>query len=89
MILCGGWIVHSSHKEHSPKAVSQKKFISHVLPYQPLYLKEVVVVVMKGEMIYTINIFKLYDYLYYFWKIWEYQKRRQKLSKNEVLQLFG
>ena len=50
----------------------------------PLWLKAEVV--MKGEMIYTINIFKLYEYFYYFRKIRECQKRRQKLSKNGTVQ---
>jgi len=43
----------------------------------------------KRELIYTKDIFKLYEYFYYFRKIWDDQKHRQKLGKNEVLQLFG
>jgi hypothetical protein len=58
-----------------------------VFELMPLYLKAEVV--EKGEVIYTKNIFNLYEYFYYFRKIWGDQKHRQKLSKKEVLHLFG
>ena len=67
--------------------VRDARYDVRVFELMPLYLKAEVV--EKGEIIYTKNIFKLYEYFYYFRKIWDDQKRRQKLSKNEVLQLFG
>ncbi|MEA3325618.1 MAG: nucleotidyltransferase domain-containing protein [Euryarchaeota archaeon] len=67
--------------------VRDARYDVRVFELMPLYLKAEVV--EKGEVIYTKNIFKLYEYFYYFRKIWDDQKRRQKLSKNEVLQLFG
>jgi predicted nucleotidyltransferase len=68
-------------------SVRDARYDVRVFELMPLYLKAEVV--EKGEVIYTKNIFKLYEYFYYFRKIWDDQKRRQKLSKNEVLQLFG
>jgi predicted nucleotidyltransferase len=68
-------------------SVRDARYDVRVFELMPLYLKAEVV--EKGEIIYTKNIFKLYEYFYYFRKIWDDQKRRQKLSKNEVLQLFG
>ncbi|MEA1895750.1 MAG: nucleotidyltransferase domain-containing protein [Euryarchaeota archaeon] len=67
--------------------VRDARYDVRVFELMPLYLKAEVI--EKGEVIYTKNIFKLYEYFYYFRKIWDDQKRRQKLSKNEVLQLFG
>ncbi|NOQ33717.1 MAG: DNA polymerase subunit beta [Methanosarcinales archaeon] len=67
--------------------VLDARYDVRVFELMPLYLKAEVV--EKGEIIYTKNIFKLYEYFYYFRKIWEGQKHRQKLSKKEVLQLFG
>ncbi len=67
--------------------VRDARYDVRMFELMPLYLKAEVV--EKGEIIYTKNIFKLYEYFYYFRKIWDDQKRRQKLSKNEVLQLFG
>ena len=67
--------------------VRDARYDVRVFELMPLYLKAEVV--EKGEIVYTKNIFKLYEYFYYFRKIWEDQKHRQKLSKNEVLQLFG
>ncbi len=67
--------------------VRDARYDVRMFELMPLYLKAEVV--EKGELIYTKNIFKLYEYFYYFRKIWADQKRRQKLSKNEVLQLFG
>ena len=68
-------------------SVRDARYDVRVFELMPLYLKAEVV--EKGEVIYTKNIFKLYEYFYYFRKIWEDQKHRQKLSKKEVLQLFG
>ncbi len=67
--------------------VRDARYDVRVFELMPLYLKAEVI--EKGEVVYTKNIFKLYEYFYYFRKIWDDQKRRQKLSKNEVLQLFG
>ncbi len=67
--------------------VRDARYDVRVFELMPLYLKAEVV--EKREVIYTKNIFKLYEYFYYFRKIWEDQKRRQKLSKKEALQLFG
>ncbi|PXF57387.1 MAG: DNA polymerase subunit beta [Candidatus Methanogaster sp.] len=67
--------------------VRDARYDVRMFELMPLYLKAEVV--GKGEVIYTKNIFKLYEYFYYFRKIWEDQKRRQKMSKKEVLQLFG
>jgi len=67
--------------------VRDTRYDVRVFELMPLYLKAEVM--EKGEVVYTKNIFKLYEYFYYFRKIWDDQKRRQKLSKNEVLQLFG
>ena len=67
--------------------VRDARYDVRVFELMPLYLKAEVV--EKGEIIYTKNIFKLYEYFYYFRKIWEDQKHRQKLSKKEALQLFG
>ena len=67
--------------------VRDARYDVRVFELMPLYLKAEVI--ERGEVIYTKNIFKLYEYFYYFRKIWDDQKHRQKLSKKEVLQLFS
>ena len=68
-------------------SVRDARYDVRVFELMPLYLRAEVI--EGGEVIYTKNIFKLYEYFYYFRKIWDDQKHRQKLSKKEVLQLFG
>ncbi len=52
----------------------------------PLYIK--IQVIKDGKLIYSSNKYDLYEYFYFFRKLWEDQKHRQELSKEELLTLF-
>ena len=53
----------------------------------PLFLK--MEVIHNHKVIYTGDIYSLYEYFYGFRKIWNDEKHRQKISKKEALQIFS
>ena len=53
----------------------------------PLYLKAEVM--EKGVVVYSRNLFELYEYFYFFRKLWAEQKDRQTLSREEALAMFS
>jgi predicted nucleotidyltransferase len=52
----------------------------------PLFIK--IQVIENGKLIYSSNKYDLYEYFYFFRKLWEDQKHRQNLSKEDLLTLF-
>jgi len=40
-------------------------------------------------VVYARDIYELYEYFYMFRKLWDDQKERQTLSKDEILDLFA
>jgi predicted nucleotidyltransferase len=52
----------------------------------PLFIK--IQVIEDGKLIYSPNKYDLYEYFYFFRKLWEDQKLRQDLSKEDLLTLF-
>jgi len=55
--------------------------------FMPLYLK--IEVIEHGRVVYARDIYELYEYFYMFRKLWDDQKERQTLSKDEILDLFA
>jgi len=53
----------------------------------PLYLKAEVM--EKGVVVYSHNLGDLYEYFYFFRKLWSDQKQRQTLSREEALAMLG
>ena len=53
----------------------------------PLYLKAEVM--EKGVVVYSRNLCDLYEYFYFFRKLWAEQKDRQTLSREEALVMFS
>ena len=53
----------------------------------PLYLKAEVI--EKGAVVYSQDVYELYEYFYFFRKQWDEQKQRQTLSRDEALAMFG
>jgi hypothetical protein len=53
----------------------------------PLYLK--MEVIEDGKVIHARNMYELYEYFFSFRKLWDDQKERQTLSKEEALRLFA
>ena len=58
----------------------------HLFSELPLYIK--IQIIEYGILIYSSNKYDLYEYFYYYRKLWEDQKQRQESSKDELLHLF-
>ena len=65
--------------------VNAKKYDLRVFNELPLYIK--IHVIQKGVLIYSQNKLDLYEYFYIYRKLWNDQKHRQEISKEELLQL--
>jgi len=65
--------------------VTGKKYDIRVFKELPLYIK--IQVIKKGVLIYSSNKLDLYEYFYIYRKLWDDQKHRQVISKEELLQL--
>jgi len=57
-----------------------------IFELMPLYLK--IKVIENHKVLYTKDICELYEYFYFFRKLWKDQKHRQKISKEEALYIF-
>ncbi|MFQ6137145.1 MAG: nucleotidyltransferase domain-containing protein [Candidatus Hydrothermarchaeales archaeon] len=51
----------------------------------PIYMR--IQVIESHEIIYTREKFELYEYFYFFRKLWKDQEQRQKVSKEEILKM--
>ncbi|MEA1992897.1 MAG: nucleotidyltransferase domain-containing protein [Euryarchaeota archaeon] len=58
-----------------------------IFEIMPLYLK--MELIEHHEVIYARDIFDLYEYFYSFRKLWEDQRHRQRLSKEEALYILS
>ncbi len=53
----------------------------------PLFLK--MEVIKNHKIVYTKNVYQLYEYFYRFRKIWKDQGHRQKITRDDMKILFG
>jgi len=58
-----------------------------IFELMPLYLK--MEVIENHKILYAEDIHELYEYFYFFRKLWNDQKHRQKITKEEALHIFG
>jgi predicted nucleotidyltransferase len=65
--------------------VVSKKYDVRIFAELPLYIK--IQVIENGLLIYSPNKFDLYEYFYFYRKLWADQKHRQEMSKEELLSL--
>jgi len=63
--------------------VALKKYDVRMFSELPLYIK--IHVIKNGILIYSPNKFDLYEYFYFYRKLWADQKHRQEISKEELL----
>jgi hypothetical protein len=63
--------------------VSSKKYDVRLFQELPLYIK--IQVIEKGELIYSPNELDLYEYFYLYRKLWNDQKHRQEISREELI----
>lgn len=65
--------------------VVKNKYDIRIFTELPLYIK--IDVIENGILIYSPNKFELYEYFYFYRKLWADQKHRQHMSKEELLSL--
>lgn len=58
-----------------------------IFELMPLYLK--IEVIENHNILYAKDVHELYEYFYFFRKLWNDQKHRQKITKEEALHIFG
>ena len=66
--------------------VRDERYDVRVFELMPLYLQ--MEVVEYGEVVHARDIYELYEYFYAFRKLWDDQKRRQMLTREEALEMF-
>ncbi len=66
--------------------IRDEKYDVRIFELLPLYLKAEVMV--KGVVVYSRDVYELYEYFYFYRKLWEEQKHRQHLSREEALAMF-
>lgn len=65
--------------------VNQKKYDVRLFQELPLYIK--IRIIQDGILIYSPNKYDLYEFFYFYRKLWNDQKHRQMLSKEELLSI--
>jgi len=63
--------------------VTSKKYDIRVFQELPLYIK--IQVIENGELLYSENELDLYEYFYIYRKLWNDQKHRQEISREELI----
>jgi len=64
--------------------VNLKKYDVRIFHALPLYIK--IQVIQKGVLVYSPDRYDLFEYLFLYRKLWNDQKHRQQISKEELLQ---
>ena len=65
--------------------VRSKKYDVRMFSELPIHIK--IHIIEKGILIYSPNQLDLYEYFYFFRKIWAYQKKRQEMTMEELFTL--
>ncbi len=65
--------------------ISKKRYDIKFFTKLPLYIQ--IQIIEKGILIHSPNELDLYEYFYFFRKLWADQKHRQELTKEELLSL--
>ena len=65
--------------------VIKKKYDVRIFSELPLFIK--IRIIEDGVLIYSPSKYDLYEFFYFYRKIWADQKHRQKMSKIELLSL--
>jgi uncharacterized protein len=67
--------------------IRDTRYDLRIFEQMPLFMK--MEVIEKGVVIFSRDVCELYEYFYPFRRIWEDQKHRQMLSKEEALAMFA
>ncbi len=67
--------------------VVSKKYDVRIFEELPLYIQ--IQIIQNHEVVYAKEIYELYEYFYYFRKLWEDQAARQYVTKEELAAMLG
>jgi len=65
--------------------VINKKYDVHLFEELPLYMK--IEVIKNHRVIFSRDIYGLYEYFYFYRKLWKDQERRNKMDKEDLLKI--
>ncbi len=65
--------------------IRDEKYDVRIFELLPLFLKAEVM--EKGVVVYSRDVYELYEYFYFYRKLWDEQKHRQRLSREEALSM--
>jgi len=67
--------------------VFSKKYDIRFFEELPLYIQ--INIIENNKIIYSKDVYELYEYFYYFRKLWEDQAMRQKVTPAEMAEILG
>ncbi len=67
--------------------IFSKKYDVRIFEELPLYIQ--IQIIQKNEIIYTKNVYELYEYFYSIRKLWAVQSARQKVTGEELAEMLG
>ena len=67
--------------------IQDSRYEVRIFELLPLYIK--MAVIEEGVVVYSRDVLELYEYFYPFRRVWEDQKRRQTVSREEMLEMLG
>jgi len=72
---------------HRSLDVFSKKYDVRIFEELPLYIQ--IQIIENHEIIYTKDVYEMFEYFYYFRKLWEDQASRQHVTKEELSAMLG
>jgi predicted nucleotidyltransferase len=67
--------------------VFSKRYDVKIFEELPLFIQ--IQIIQNNEIIYTKNVYELYEYFYNIRKLWEVQAERQKVTGEELAEMLG
>ena len=65
--------------------VVRKKYDIHLFEELPLYMK--IEVIKNHEVIFSKNIYDMYEYFYFYRKLWKDQEKRNRITREDILKM--
>lgn len=72
---------------HRSLDVFSKKYDVRIFEELPLYIQ--IQIIENHEIIYTKDVYEMFEYFYYFRKLWEDQASRQHVTREELAEMLG
>ncbi len=72
---------------HRNLDVFSKKYDVRIFEELPLYIQ--IQIIENHEIIYTKDVYEMFEYFYFFRKLWEDQASRQQVTREELAAMLG